>query len=988
MNDLISFDSQGNLICHSRTPGSKNGIRLYQNEDGSYTELGAMNGGRYSQHNSSGSSKAEEKANAAREKYFSSSARKQASLQKKDMKWLYKNQDKLTKQATKGVSREDTKAWKQEVKAAGSQYSGKNYLTQISKISAAYVNKGAEAKELYSKYTGQAVVFLAQRGDINVRAALTYNRSNASAYKNGIYADGRQAYHKDGATVYDVDSRKAKHSDSDGETFYSFDSQGNIICHHRTPGSKNGVRLYQNEDGSYTELGAMNGGRYSQHKGSGDKKAAKEEKKAAKVAAKAEKKATKAIKGNENASRLVNDDTFKQSVSVYKSAADDAVTAKAAQKVLASIAANKAEAAMYRAVGAILENNASSVEDVLSGIQFHAWDDGDQGLGDALAVVAAGVDLSKANEELSALYQADADVMKTASTCLGLRSNADAEAARNALLKGDETAVKLCTDNRLSAAAYEWRGQFSEQKISEATEKAKALCSDYGYAGANAWNSYYDAAEELGLSSTSWSDLSLTQINQIKDLAKDLRAGVKHSDSDGETFYSFDSQGNLICHSRTPGSKNGVRLYQNEDGSYTELGAMNGGRYSQHNSSSSGSSSKEAKSKEKFRANERKQAAKVTNAITKQKVAAANAKVVQSKEEEKRAKFTTDLMRATTVAEMQKLIAETQASVAASKQAAAKSNALADIAKAEGKANVAQYEKKIATAKEELKNVADNVAQAQAKKELEYMNALQQYEQLARSPFKKGLDKAVEQGTEKVVSTALEVGLTTVLSYAGDKANGNMTLKDALAQACAAKATGTLSSMIGNANNGKGGNTIASAAASAATKFQQNQQNQKNTGDADAAVKTAQAELDNLKAQYNDLMSKKGTKEATKDATQQAKDTIATNKDAIKQTKAESKQAQAENKAAAKESKNQAKSDGKLASKMKDYANNAASHNATYQQRVNSVGSKVEAEKKFYSTSNPSPGCWNFVANYKASNETDMSVSELVQAYYDHISTK
>ena len=451
---------------------------------------------------------------------------------------------------------------------------------------------------------------------------------------------------------------------------------------------------------------------------------------------------------------------------------------------------------------------------------------------------------------------------------------------------------------------------------------------------------------------------------------------------------SFDSQGNLICHSRTPGSKNGVRLYQNEDGSYTELGAMNGGRYSQHNSSSSGSSSKEAKSKEKFRANERKQAAKVTNAITKQKVAAANAKVVQSKEEEKRAKFTTDLMRATTVAEMQKLIAETQASVAASKQAAAKSNALADIAKAEGKANVMQYEKKIATAKEELKNVADNVAQAQAKKELEYMNALQQYEQLARSPFKKGLDKAVEQGTEKVVSTALEVGLTTVLSYAGDKANGNMTLKDALAQACAAKATGTLSSMIGNANNGKGGNTIASAAASAATKFQQNQQNQKNTGDADAAVKTAQAELDNLKAQYNDLMSKKGTKEATKDATQQAKDTIATNKDAIKQTKAESKQAQAENKAAAKESKNQAKSDGKLASKMKDYANNAASHNATYQQRVNSVGSKVEAEKKFYSTSNPSPGCWNFVANYKASNETDMSVSELVQAYYDHISTK
>lgn len=28
------------FLCHSRTKGSKNGVRLYQNEDGTYTELG------------------------------------------------------------------------------------------------------------------------------------------------------------------------------------------------------------------------------------------------------------------------------------------------------------------------------------------------------------------------------------------------------------------------------------------------------------------------------------------------------------------------------------------------------------------------------------------------------------------------------------------------------------------------------------------------------------------------------------------------------------------------------------------------------------------------------------------------------------------------------------------------------------------------------------------------------------------------------------
>ena len=56
MNEKYSFDSQGNIICHYRTPGSKNGVRLYQNEDGSYTELGKNSapGGRYNQHHSDG----------------------------------------------------------------------------------------------------------------------------------------------------------------------------------------------------------------------------------------------------------------------------------------------------------------------------------------------------------------------------------------------------------------------------------------------------------------------------------------------------------------------------------------------------------------------------------------------------------------------------------------------------------------------------------------------------------------------------------------------------------------------------------------------------------------------------------------------------------------------------------------------------------------------------------------------------------------------
>ena len=69
---------------------------------------------------------------------------------------------------------------------------------------------------------------------------------------------------------------------------------GESLAHFRTKGSKNGVRRYQQEDGTWTPLG-LKERKAREGWGDGeDKKTAKAEKKAAKAVAKAEKKAAKA----------------------------------------------------------------------------------------------------------------------------------------------------------------------------------------------------------------------------------------------------------------------------------------------------------------------------------------------------------------------------------------------------------------------------------------------------------------------------------------------------------------------------------------------------------------------------------------------------------------------------------------------------------------------------------------------------------------------
>lgn len=160
-------------LQHDGKKGMQWGERRYQNEDGTWTELGL----------------ARRRAERA-----GLSERERKRIDKKDSKWANKNYKKIYKNTYKKSEKELQSYLKEDLNP---QFKGQ-------KINATYVNAyNRKLAELMNKNvgdisapSGRVVKFIAKRGEAGVHMALADAAYDMSEYKNGIWGSGRVAYRK------------------------------------------------------------------------------------------------------------------------------------------------------------------------------------------------------------------------------------------------------------------------------------------------------------------------------------------------------------------------------------------------------------------------------------------------------------------------------------------------------------------------------------------------------------------------------------------------------------------------------------------------------------------------------------------------------------------------------------------------------------------------------------------------------------------------